>query len=306
MAREVNFLAGEPRVRQLALFIAALIVLRAVVGAFVPLAFDEAYYWLWSKNLAAGYLDHPPLIAYAIRFGTALFGDTEFGVRAVPLLAMVGASWAVWRSGTIILGSRTSGALAALLFNLTLMVGVEGLVATPDALSMAAAAFFLFALAKVSETGRGGWWIAAGLAAGLALLCKYTGFFLGAGALFWLALVPTQRRWFASPWPYLGAILALAMFVPVLLWNAEHGWISFARQFGRVGGGDLTLRFLGEFFAGQLGLATPFIFILGVAGLIRIFATREMRRSPLALAGAMIAPALLYFLWPLLPAPVQG
>ena len=57
------------------------------------------------------------------------------------------------------------------------------------------------------------------------------------------------------------------MFLPVVLWNWEHGWISFALQFGRVEGGGLTLRYLGEFLAGQLALATPFIGILGVAGL---------------------------------------
>ena len=67
--------------RNAGLVIAALIVLRAVMAGLLPLSADEAYYWLWSRHLAAGYYDHPPAIAFVIRFGTFLFGDNEFGVR---------------------------------------------------------------------------------------------------------------------------------------------------------------------------------------------------------------------------------
>ncbi len=76
------------------------------MAAVLPLSFDEAYYWLWSKHLALSYYDHPPVIAYAIRAGTLLFGDTAFGVRIVPLLFSAGASWAVWRGGAILFGSE--------------------------------------------------------------------------------------------------------------------------------------------------------------------------------------------------------
>ncbi|HZN50371.1 MAG TPA: glycosyltransferase family 39 protein, partial [Methylomirabilota bacterium] len=141
---------GESRAPRRALVcIAALMGLRAVVAAQAPLAFDEAYYWLWSKSLAAGYLDHPPLIAYVIRLGTTIFGDTPLGVRAVPLLLLIGATWAVWRSGAVLLRSDAGGAMAAVFFNVTLMSGTVGLAATPDSPAMAAAAFFVFCLAQV-------------------------------------------------------------------------------------------------------------------------------------------------------------
>ena len=83
-----------------------LIVVRGIVAAVTPLAFDEAYYWQWSKNLAWGYYDHPPLVAFIIRAGTAIFGDTSFGVRFVPLLLSVVATIAVWRAGAILLESE--------------------------------------------------------------------------------------------------------------------------------------------------------------------------------------------------------
>ena len=284
----------------------AIILLRVIVAASTPLSSDEAYYWLWSRHLASGYYDHPPLIAFLIRGGTALFGDTSIGVRFFPWLLSAAASWAVWRAGAILLGSEYAGALAALFFNLMPMIGVESLVATPDAPQIAAAAWLVFALAKVAETGRGAWWIAAGIAAGFALLSKYTAFFLGAGILFWLALVPKERRWFASFWPYLGAAIALLMFLPVVLWNAEHGWVSFAAQFGRIEAGGFTLRYLGEFLAGQLVLATPFIAILGIAGIVMVLRSRDAMHSERALLVAMMAPATLYFLWHSLHDRVQG
>ena len=302
----MNRISGDKRTQILGTSIIAIVLIRGVVAGFTPLSYDEAYYWMWTKHLASGYFDHPPLIAFVIRAGTALFGDTSVGVRFVPWLLSVAASWAVWRTGAMLLRNEYAGALAALFFNLMPMIGVESLAATPDALEIAAAVFVLFTLAKIAESGHGVWWIATGIAAGFALLSKYAAFFLGAGILVWLAAVPKERHWFLSFWPYFGGAIALLMFLPVVLWNAQHGWISLARQFGRVGEGGFTLRFLGEFLAAQLGLATPFIAVLGTAGIFRIMRSRETMRSPLALIAAMIAPAAVYFLWHSLHDRVQG
>jgi 4-amino-4-deoxy-L-arabinose transferase-like glycosyltransferase len=68
--------------------IAGLAVLRGVFAATIDLRVDEAYYWTWSKESVVSYLDHPPMIAWCIRFGTLLFGDTNFGVRFPGLVAM--------------------------------------------------------------------------------------------------------------------------------------------------------------------------------------------------------------------------
>src|SRR5215469_12159835 len=113
--------------------IAALTVLRFIATALLPLSADEAYYWLWSRHLAAGYFDHPPAIAFVIRLGTLIFGAPSLGVRFGGLLLSIAASVFVWRGGALLLGDGTSGARAALFFNLTLMVSVETLAATPDA-----------------------------------------------------------------------------------------------------------------------------------------------------------------------------
>ena len=61
--------------------IAAMTALRVIYASLLDLRTDEAYYWTWSKESVLSFLDHPPMIAWFIRFGTAIFGDTNFGVR---------------------------------------------------------------------------------------------------------------------------------------------------------------------------------------------------------------------------------
>jgi 4-amino-4-deoxy-L-arabinose transferase-like glycosyltransferase len=280
--------------------IAVLTGLRILAGALLPLAFDESYYWLWSKHLAGGYFDHPPAIAWMIASGTALFGDTVLGVRAAALLGSVVATWMLWRAAAILLGGEKAGALAALLLNLTLMLTAECTVATPDAPALAAASALLYALAKLDVTADGRWWLAAGAAVGLALMSKYTGFFLGAGIVAWLVAHPRGRVWWRSPWLYAGAALTLLLCAPNLLWNAAHGWPTFRFQFGRIGEGALTLRYIGELPADQLAFASPAILILAIWGLAK-------RRAPsLACVRAQLWPALAYFFVHALHDRVQG
>jgi 4-amino-4-deoxy-L-arabinose transferase-like glycosyltransferase len=281
--------------------IGLLVALRFAAAAVLPLSADEAYYWLWSRHLSAGYFDHPPAIAWCIRLGTLLFGDTAFGVRFAPVLLSVVASAFVWRAGATQLRSEAAGLRAVLLFNLTLMVAVEALAATPDAPAIAAAAALLYALVRLDGSGDGRWWLAVGVAAGLGLLSKYTALFLGLGVLLWLVAVPNMRRWFLSPWTYAGGFVALAIFSPNLWWNATHHWETFAFQFARIETGGLTARFIFEFLAAQLALATPFVFVLGVAGLIR-----AGREKDLALLAALAAPATIYFFVHALHDRVQG
>lgn len=282
--------------------VAVLIVLRGVMAGLLPLSADEAYYWLWSHHLSPGYYDHPPAIAWLIRAGTVLFGDTPFGVRFAGVLLSLPASWFVWRSAALILKDEDRAALAALLFNLTLMISVELLAATPDMPSVVASAAYVYFLAKVQQSGDGRWWLAVGVAAGLGLLSKYSALFLGLGTLFWLLVDARQRKWLATVWPYLGAALALLIWTPHLLWQAQHDWMTFAFQFGRVGSGQFTLKYLGEFLGAQLGLATPLIFLLMMLGLWR--ASRR-GRDTLVLA-VLVWTCAAYFLQHALHDRVQG
>src|SRR5882724_5693317 len=280
-----------------ALMVTALVVLRLVAAAWTPLTFDEAYYWMWSKHIAGGYYDHPPMVAFVIRAGTAIAGDTEFGVRLVSILLALPMSWAVYRTAGILFGGRRVAATAAILLNVTLMAAVGTLIVTPDAPLLVASSFVLFFLAKVLETKRGPYWLAVGVAVGCALLSKYTALYFGPAILIWLGSVPKLRRWLLSPWPYLGGIVAFAFFSPVILWNADHQWVSFIKQFGRARIEDFTLRYIGELLPTQIAFATPLVFILGAMGLFALWKRKAGASAARVLINSMFWTITLYFVW---------
>src|SRR5437016_7675970 len=194
--------------RDTTLAVLALVALRLIAAVWTPLTFDEAYYWIWSKHLAGGYYDHPPMVALVIRAGTMIAGDTELGVRLVSILLAIPMSYAVYRTAAILFGGQRVAATAAILLNVTLMAAVGTLIVTPDSPSLVASSFVLFFLAKVLETGRGAWWLAVGVAVGAALLSKYNALFFGPAILIWLVIVPKLRHWLVSPWLYLGGMVA--------------------------------------------------------------------------------------------------
>ena len=122
-------------------------------------------------------------------------------------------------------------------------------------------------LAELHRSGRGQWWLTAGAAFGLGLCSKYTTAFFAVSILAWLIAVREHRRWLISLWAWGGGLLALALFSPVLVWNAQHQWASLVYQSGRLTVYVWTLRYLMEFVCALLILATPPIFVLGVVGL---------------------------------------
>src|SRR5882724_1366061 len=288
------------------LTVAALVALRLVAAAWTPLTFDEAYYWMWSKHLAFGYYDHPPMVALVIRAGTLIAGDTELGVRLVSILLALPMSFAVYRTAAILFGGVRVGVTAAILLNATLMAAVGTLIVTPDSPLLVASSFVLFFLAKVLQTGRGAWWLAVGAAVGCALLSKYTALFFGAAILIWLLAVPKQRHWLITPWPYLGGLVAFAIFAPVILWNADHQWVSFIKQMGRARIEDFRPAFIAELVPTQIAFATPLVFILGAMGLHALAWRSEGERPARVLISALFWTIVAYFVWHSLHARVEA
>jgi 4-amino-4-deoxy-L-arabinose transferase-like glycosyltransferase len=289
-----------------AVTIVLLVGVRLACAAFTPLSFDESLYWVWSKHIAGGYYDHPPVNPILIRLGTTLFGNTEFGVRVFGVLLALPASFAVWRAGAILFDDERVGATAALYFNLTLVMAVGSVLATPDNAVVIATAFLLLTLAKLYETGRGAWWLAIGVAFGVGMLSKYTTIFFAVSILAWLLLVPELRRWLVTPWPWLSGVIALAVFSPTLLWNAEHHWASVLYQYNRLVVHEWSLRYLGEFFAAQIGMATPFVFVLGAMGLVGLLRREGGPFGARVLVNAMVWPILIYFVWHTFHGRVEG
>ena len=289
--------------------LAALTLIRLAVAAALPLSPDEAYYWVWSRALAPGYLDHPPMVALWIRAGTWLAGDGAFGVRLLGPLAIALGSVLLADAGERLFPGRRAGLAAAALLNATLLLGVGAVTMTPDTPLLFFWTVALWALARSASGGPGMWLLAVGLFTGLALDSKYTAVFLGLGVLIWLLIVPAARGWLRTPYPWLAGLIAATIFVPVVVWNASHDWVSFARQGGRTGAWNpaRALQFLGELIGVQIGLATPLIFVILADGVVTAVHRAWRGRDPAwTLLAALTVPPLLVFLQHALGDRVQG
>ena len=162
---------------------------------------------------------------------------------------------------------------AAIAWMLTPLALLGGALAVPDApagLFWAAALAAVLRAARAGEARRGGaalaWWMAAGLAAGLACLSKYSALFLGPGVLLWLLWDHRARALLRTPGPWLALVLAAALFSLNVAWNAGHHWESFARQFGRVTPRAFTPLGPLVFAAGQALLFNPALAALAAIG----------------------------------------
>ena len=290
------------------LALAGLTLLRLVVASTLPLSPDEAYYWVFSRALAPGYLDHPPMVALWIRAGTWIAGDGAFGIRLLAPFSAALGSVLLADAAERLLPGRQAGWRAAGLLNATLLLGAGAVTMTPDTPLIFFWTAALWALSRVISDG-GKWFLVAGATFGFALLSKYTAAFLGLGAGLWLVLTPAMRPWHFRLAPWLGAMLAGLIFAPVVLWNAAHGWASFAKQGGRVGdfSPGRAVRFVAELVGGQVGLATPLVLLLLVAGSGLALRLAWRGRDPAwTLLAAMTLPAALVFFEHALGDRVQG
>ena len=284
------------------ILVSVLMLLRLIAAARAPLVPDESYYWLWAQPPAKGYYDPPPMVAWWID-ATSLFGSSPLAVRLLFVLSFGAVSWLVFDTAKVLFGS-TVARRSLLWLNACLMVSIGTVLATPDPPSVLMWTGGLWALARLQTSGKGAWWLVFGLFAGLGVEAKYTNFFLGLGVVLWLLLDRDARKSLLTPWPYLGAVVAVAMMVPNLWWNAQHHWLTIAKQFGRIAPAHFTLKYLIEFAISQPLLLNPLIFIFVITG---VFAWAKSRSNGrLTLLITLPAPLFVYMLLHVFHDRIQG
>jgi 4-amino-4-deoxy-L-arabinose transferase-like glycosyltransferase len=206
------------------------------------------------------------MIAWWIRLGTVLAGDSPLGVRLLPILGAAATTWLTADLARRLGGSARTGLVAALAYNAMLTIGAGGILATPDAPAIFFWAATLSVLARVGAGGSPRLWVLAGLAAGLACISKYSALFLAPGVVLWLAASPEGRRRLLSPWPWTAVVAAGAVFATNLAWNATHDWLTFEKQFGRVEPSQFRPAYLGELLTTQFVLLNPILAVLAGLG----------------------------------------
>ena len=282
-----------------AALIAALTALRVIYASVIDLRTDEAYYWTWSKENVLSFLDHPPMIAWFIRFGTAIFGDTNLGVRFAGILAMLIMQLLLADIVRRVTHDVRAIVLAVLMPEAALYYGLLMAKVSPDVALIPFAVAMMWALIRLNESGDGRWWLAAGVFAGLALLSKFTVVMLIPAVAAFMLVPDWRRRWLLSPYPWLAALIAVVLFLPVLIWNAQHDWASFRFQLVRATATHgLSLRTVADFIGLQLGLA-GFILLPVVLSAVTLTAWRGYLRGDavaVLLSTAVVVP-FGYFFW---------
>ncbi len=252
--------------------ISAITLFRLIYVNFVPLVPQEAYYWKYAKNLALSYFDHPPMTAYIIAFFTAFGGDHVFFIRLGSIVFSIGLMVLLYAITKRLFGDNRWALLSVIAMNCTVMFSIGSIIITPDVPFLFFWALIVYSLVRLQESGRWQWWYLAGAALGLGLLSKYTAVLIVPGIFIYLLLSPSQRKWLFTIHPYLGLLLALIIFSPVIIWNSQHDWASFLFQSSNRFSQMRRLRFdyFFQLIGSQLGMLTPYIFILVLVGWLQI------------------------------------
>src|SRR5262245_23720292 len=270
-------------------------LVRAGFAALIGLTEDEAYYRLWALALAIGYLDHPPMVGWMIAFGRWVGGDTAFGIRFPAILISLLGPLVLWRTAAVLFGPIAARRAVWIALAMPLLA-VGGVLMTPDTPSVLFWGLSAWALAELHISRNANWWLAVGTFAGLGLLSKYSNAFVGASIVLWLSLFRANRPWFRCWQLWAGGVIAILLALPVVLWNYQHDWVSFAKQFGRVGHGHgLTMVYLAELMGGSAALMGPVVAVLAVLGFKKA-GSEASADPPSALLVAGMLPFLGYLI----------
>ena len=247
------------------------VIVLALLGRWIYLASgvinlsgDEAYQWLWSKHLALSYYSKSPGIAYLQWLSTALFGDTEFGVRFFSPLIAAGMSLLLLRFMAREVGARAAFVVLLMTFAAPLLVAGSVLMTVDPPLVL----FWMWSLIAgwraLQPDGNTRDWLLAGLTLGLGFLFKYTAALQLVCWVLFFCLQPAARVHLKKTGPWLALGVFALCTLPVILWNAQHDWITVKHVGGDAGMNGTwhpTLDYFWEFVGAEAGLLNPIFFI---------------------------------------------
>ena len=277
------------------------LVFRLLIAATLGLGVDETYTLASARDLSLSYFDHPPLHYWLIHFTTPWLGEGR-AARLPFVVLFAGTSWLLFALTRHLFGAQ-AGVWTVLALNLSAFYTLSGGGLVPDGplqFCLLAAALVLakglFPHAEVSVLAPSPWltWTLAGLWLGLAGLSKYHAVLFALGLVVFLLTLPQRRALLRHPAPWLGALIALVIVSPALIWNAQHDWVSLAFQSGRGLPQGLRVDQVLANIAGQMAWILPWVFIpLAIAAWDALRRGRGAERSWFLLCLAL--PTLAVF-----------
>ncbi len=262
------------------ILIAVATLVRCIVAGSIELGNDEVYYRIFASHLQWNYFDHPPMVAWLIRFTTCnLLLDSEFFIRLGAILCAALSTWLIYLTGKK-LGNDQTGFFAAGIYTATLygsiIAGTFILPDSPQIVCWMAALYLLIDITQANTISRSKKRkiILFGVVCGLGMLCKIHTVFLWFGFLLYLILY--KRKWFQEPSVYIAGAITILFFYPVIKWNLDNNFITFLYQGGRVNiaGSGIDLSSFFQFAGGQIFYTNPVIFVCIVVALISAWHNR--------------------------------
>jgi hypothetical protein len=240
------------------IFLALWLLINLAQAYFTGLFNDEAYYFLYSRDLAWGYYDHPPLIALFIRLGYFIFNN-ELGVRLLYVLLSLGTVLIIHKISEV----RNDLLFAVMIFSF-MIFQITGFLALPDSLLLFFTALFFLVYKKYTAESN----LLNALLLGLVMAGMLYSKYLGVLIIFFTVISNFRLIRKRSFW--MAVLLTSILFVPHLFWQYQHDFPSFYYHL-RERSHDEVFRWgnFGDYIAGQLALTNPFLFIPILILLIR-------------------------------------
>ncbi|MCX6927672.1 MAG: glycosyltransferase family 39 protein, partial [Verrucomicrobia bacterium] len=235
-----------------------------IASGVIELSNDEAYQWLWSKHLALSYYSKPLAIAFIQFAGTLLWGDTHLGVRFFSPVFAALLSLLVLRFLARELGARQAFLFLLIITSAPLMSVGTILMTIDPPLVLCWTLAMVAGWRAVQPGGTTNQWLLVGLAAGFGFLCKYSAAYLLICWALFFVLWPPARVHLRRPGPYVALLILALCTLPVVIWNANHDWVTVHHVADNAGIRSkqiLTLRYFGEFFLAEAALLNPVFFV---------------------------------------------
>lgn len=254
---------------------------------------DELAYVDDGKRLAWGFVDHPPVAPALATTARTLFGDDSLaGLRLFSALAGAGVVWLTVLMARELGGGRLAQALAGAAVIIAPLYLITGTLFQAVAFDQLWWVLSFYLVIRLIKTENARLWLALGAVSGVGLMTKYTMAFCLAALGVGMLLTP-QRRYLRSPWLWLGALLALAIVLPNLIWLSQNEWISLTYT-RAINARDASLGRTSGFLPEQFLIMNPIAVPIWLAGLYFYFSPRG--RAFRWLGWAYVAALLLFLI----------
>ena len=219
----------EPGWKNIAVLTLVVLLIRFIFIGIMGLMPQDAYYDFYAQHPALSYYDHPPMIAYLLRFFTSLFGKKVFALKLADSIVTWGTVLAFYQLAKRFLSPHKIWNGLLLLLS-TFMITILSLISTPDVPLMLCWTISLLFLHSAIFQERKIYWIWAGIMTGLTFDSKYTAVFLLIGLIGFLLISNKYRRSLFSRWFLLYLFCIALCILPVVIWNVRNGFASFRFQ----------------------------------------------------------------------------